>query len=67
MQPRDQADLLAVVDLQPNLLGQHDRGYVRDESGADDLTHGSGPPLLSPSDGRSEVGGAVATTFFTSA
>ena len=49
---------LPVVDLEPGLLRQHDRGHVRDERGADDLTH-----RLSS---LSSDGGAV-QTFFTSA
>jgi hypothetical protein len=57
-EPRDEADLLALVDLQPDLLGQHDRGDVRDDPRADDLSH---RVLLSDA----QVQGAV-QTFFTS-
>src|SRR5437763_10654329 len=46
MQPRDQRDLPALVDLQPHLLRQHDRWNVGDEPGADDLSHDGKPPLL---------------------
>src|SRR5438034_854028 len=41
----DQADLLALVDLQPDLLGQHDGRDVGHEPGADDLTHPRSTPL----------------------
>ena len=56
--PGHERDLVAVVDLAAGLLRQHDRGDVRDERRADDLTHVS---LLSSRDH-----GAV-QTFFTSA
>ena len=39
-QARDEADLLAVVELLADVLGQHDGGHVGDEPGPDDLTHG---------------------------
>ena len=41
----DEGDLLAVVDLEPDLFRQHDGGHVGDEPCPDDLSHVS--PLSS--------------------
>ena len=43
-EPGVQRRLLAVVERAPLLVGEHDRGDVREHRGADDLTHGWSPP-----------------------
>ena len=43
-QAGDEGDLLALVELQPDLLGQHDGGDVGEQARPDDLTHGSSIP-----------------------
>ena len=42
-QARDQADLLALVQLEPLRVRQHDRGHVREQPRPDDLTHRAHP------------------------
>jgi hypothetical protein len=44
VQARDEGDLLAVVELEPLLLREHDGGHMGEEAGPDDLTHGSAIP-----------------------
>src|SRR5207248_10516868 len=43
LHPWNERDLLPVVALEPELLREHDRGDVRHEPRADDLTHRSRP------------------------
>ena len=55
LQARDDRDLLAVIEFVADVLGQHDRGHVREQARGDNLSHGYLQPF-----GEKQV-------FFTSA